>query len=145
MSWGSQCWKCVDDILVAAPSPEALKKTCNEILKRLEEKNIKVSREKIFLGKEVEYCGYIISGEGVSPNPDRITALKTLSPPANVREVRSLLGALQQLNHYLPDLADVLKPINSLLRKDTQFIWEEEQKEAWEKIHTMLETKDMSF
>ena len=113
----------MDNILIASPSPSTLQQTCDEILLRLEKRNIKVSREKIFLGSQVDCCGYVINGDVVSPNQDRIIALKTLSPPANVKEVRSLLGALQQLNRRLPDLADVLKPINGLLKKVREFIW----------------------
>ena len=140
IAYGSQVYKCVDDILVASPDPESLLKTCSEILKRLESKNIKVSKAKIVMGRSVDYCGYVVSDKDVSPNQDRITALKHLSPPASVKEVRSLLGALQQLNHYLPDLADVLKPILKLLKKGHEFIWGPEQEEAWLKIHSMLES-----
>ena len=118
-------FKCVDDILVASPNKKALLETCDEILKRLESKNIKVSKSKIVMGTRVDYCGYVISDKGISPNEDRITALKHMTPPTTVREVRSLLGALQQLNHYLPDLSNVLQPINDLLKKDRQFIWGE--------------------
>ena len=140
IAYGSQVYKCVDDILVASPDPESLLNTCNEILKRLKSKNIKVSKAKIVMGKSVEYCGYVVSDKGVSPNPDRITALKHLSPPTSVKEVRSLLGTLQQLNHYLPDLADVMKPILQLLKKGYEFIWRPEQEQAWLKIHAMLES-----
>ena len=136
----SQVFKCVDDILLAAPAPETLFKTCDEILRKLEKRNIKFSKAKIIMGRNVEYCGYVVSDKGVSPNKGRITALKHLSPPTSVKDVRSLLGALQQLNHFLPDLADVTKPISNLLMKGNEFIWGEEQKEAWLKIHSILET-----
>ena len=100
-----------------------LGKTCDEILQRLEKRNIKFSKAKIVMGRSVEYCGYVVSDKGVSPNQGRITALKHLSPPTSVKEVRSLLGALQQLNHFLPDLAEVTKPISNLLKKGYEFIW----------------------
>ena len=136
--FNSQVFKCVDDILVAAVDKTALLNTCDEILRRLEAKNIKVSKSKIVIGRKVDYCGYVISDKGISPNEDRITALKHMTPPTTVREVRSLLGALQQLNHYMPDLANVMLPINDLLKKDRQFIWGEEQQQAWERIHEIL-------
>ena len=80
----------------------------------------------------------MVSDKGVSPNEDRITALKHMTQPTTVKEVRSLLGALQQLNHYLPDLANVMKPINDLLKKGRQFLWGSEQEQAWSKIHEIL-------
>ena len=39
-AFSSQVFKCVDDILVASPTPEMLFKTCKEILQRLEKRNI---------------------------------------------------------------------------------------------------------
>ena len=57
----SQVFKCVDDILVASPNKKALLETCDEILKRLEEKNIKVSKSKVVMGTSVNYCGYVVS------------------------------------------------------------------------------------
>ena len=128
----------MNDILVASLNKRALLETCDEILKRLEAKNIKVSKSKIVMGTRVDYCGYVVSDQGISPNEDRITALKHMTPPTTVREVRSLLGALQQLNHYLPDLSNVMQPINDLLKKGREFIWGEEQKLAWSRIHEIL-------
>ena len=64
-----------------------LGKTCDEILQRLEKRNIKFSKAKIVMGRSVEYCGYVVSDKGVSPNQGRITALKHLSPPTSVKEV----------------------------------------------------------
>merc|ERR1712020_823871 len=84
--FNSQVFKCVDDILVAAVDKTALLNTCDEILRRLEAKNIKVSKSKIVIGKKVDYCGYVISDKGISPNEDRITALKHMTPPTTVGE-----------------------------------------------------------
>ena len=63
-----------------------LGKTCDEILRRLEKRNIKFSQAKIVM-ERVGYCGYVVSDGGVSPNLGRITALKHLSPPTLVKEV----------------------------------------------------------
>ena len=136
--FNSQVFKCVDDMLVASPNKKALLETCDEILKRLEARNIKVSKSKVVMGTSVDYCGYVVSDKGISPNEDRITALKHMTPPTTVREVRSLLGALQQLKHYLPDLSNVMQPINDLLKKGREFIWGEEQQLAWTRIHEIL-------
>ena len=64
-----------------------LGKTCDEILWRLEKRNIKFSQAKIVMERSVGYCGYVVSDGGVSPNQGRITALKHLSPPTSVKEV----------------------------------------------------------
>ena len=64
-----------------------LGKTCDEILRRLEKRNIKFSQAKIAMEHSVGCCGYVVSDRGVSPNQGRITALKHLSPPTSVKEV----------------------------------------------------------
>ena len=44
----------------------------------------------------------------------------------------------KQHNHNMPDLASMTKHIDDLLEKEKQYIWGEEQKEAWSRIHKIL-------
>lgn len=45
---------------------------------------------------------------------------------------------INYLGKFLPDLSTVMHPINSLLRSDTVWTWEEAQKEAFRKVKGML-------
>jgi hypothetical protein len=46
-----------------------------------------------FATREISYLGYIISRKGDATCPDKVTAVLNWSVPANVKELRSFLGA----------------------------------------------------
>ena len=69
-----------------------------KVLIRLEEAGLKCNAEKSFFGKDsLEYLGYWISREGISPLPKKVEAWKQIKPPTNIKELRSFVG---MINYY---------------------------------------------
>ena len=48
-----------------------------------------------FAQTEIEYLGYVLTREGIKPQPEKIRAILALLPPKNVKQVRSFLGMVQ--------------------------------------------------
>ena len=67
--------KIVDDILICATSFEELKRKSTEVITRLQQANIKVSKKKIHIGTSVPFAGFIVSDSGVTPDPSNIESL----------------------------------------------------------------------
>ena len=88
-----RCLKLVDDLIVCSPTMEKLEDLLNEVLSRLHESNIKVSRKKFTIATKVPFAGYMVSAEGVTPDPARIEKPKETAspnqPPAVKRPDRS--------------------------------------------------------
>lgn len=63
-----------------------------KVFQRLRETEVKVKMEKChFLQPEVRFLGHQVSAQGVSTDPDKITAVKLWPAPGNVKELRSFL------------------------------------------------------
>jgi hypothetical protein len=45
-----------------------------------------------FFQKEIHYLGHIISGEGISVDPEKVKAIMECPVPKNAHEVRSFMG-----------------------------------------------------
>jgi hypothetical protein len=45
-----------------------------------------------FFQKEIHYLGHIISGEGISVDPEKVKAIMEWLVPKNAHEVRSFMG-----------------------------------------------------
>ena len=45
-----------------------------------------------FAQKELRFLGHIISAEGIWTDPDKIAKMVILSPPTNLKKLRSRLG-----------------------------------------------------
>ena len=55
--------------------------------------------------------------------------------------VEKLLGTVNYLGKFIPNLATVTEPIRVLLRKDIKYQWSHEQQKALQEIKSIL-TKD---
>ena len=61
--------------------------------------------------------------------------------PSDKKGVARLLGTVNYLGKFIPNLATVTEPIRILLRKDTEYEWSYEQDQAFQEIKAIL-TKD---
>ena len=61
--------------------------------------------------------------------------------PSDKKGVERLLGTVNYLGKFIPNLATVTEPTRILLRKDTEFEWSYEQDQAFQEIKAIL-TKD---
>jgi hypothetical protein len=48
-----------------------------------------------FWAHEIEYLGYILTRDGIKPQPKKVQAILALNPPNNVKELRHVLGMVQ--------------------------------------------------
>ena len=80
---------------------------------------------------EGKLLGHIISKEGVKVDPERIEAIKKIPLPKNVKALQSFNGHINFINKFIPNLAELMKPMQKLLKKDTKFEWTSEGKEAF--------------
>jgi hypothetical protein len=87
---------------------------------------------------QVNYLGYVVSGDGVTASPEKVLAVRKYPVPNNVKEVRSFLGLASFYRRLFPRFAEIAKPITQLIRKDTQFKWETSQQTAFEKLKEVI-------
>ena len=76
-----------------------------------------------FCKKEVEFLGVIVSENGIRPNPERISAIREIPPPKNVRQLRRFLGIGQYQARFLVNFAIEVQPLRELLRKEKRWTW----------------------
>ncbi|KAF5274678.1 hypothetical protein FQR65_LT16909 [Abscondita terminalis] len=86
--------KCyLDDILVFGHSLSQCYENVKNVFKRLKEYNVKVNNNKCkFFHTSVEFLGHLIDSEGIHPTEEKIIAIKSVSSPKNLTELKSYLG-----------------------------------------------------
>ena len=81
-----------DDILVFGSTPEEHDEAIRYVLQLWREQGLTLSLKKRRLNlRTVNFFGKVFSSEGISPDPDKVAALKAAGPPQSVVEVRSFL------------------------------------------------------
>ena len=90
----------------------------SDVLQELDNNGYKASlRKSKFFQKEVEWCGFCISDDGVKPKNSRVEAIQAIKPPKTPTEVRSFLGSVQYLMRHIPNLTEKTEPLRQLLQK----------------------------
>ncbi len=67
-----------------------------QVFIRLRCTGLKVNAAKCsFWATETEYLGYILTREGIKPQPKKVEAILVLTPPQNVKQLCRFLGMVQ--------------------------------------------------
>jgi hypothetical protein len=86
----------------------------------------------------ITYLGVIVEINQIKPDPKRTNALRdwprTLT---TVCKVRSILGVLGYQHPFIPNFANIARPLVALTKKDQPFIWTSQCTEA---LNILIET-----
>jgi hypothetical protein len=107
----------LDDLLIISRgSLEDHLEKLMEVLSRLQDAGLKINAAKSkFCALETEYLGYIITRDGVKPQANKVQAILALTPPKNVKELRSFLGMVQYYRDIWAKRSDMLAPLTDLV------------------------------
>ena len=61
-----------------------------------------------------------------------------METPKTAKEVRSFLGLTNYVSRFIPQYANITKPLRDLTKKNTPWTWEKEQEEAFKKLKDLL-------
>jgi len=86
----------------------------------------------------LEFYGHIFGRHGMSPAPAKIAAISKCPALTNAAEVRSLLGMGIFCTRYIPNYADVTKPLRDLTKKDMPWVWGSAQQKALDALKSAL-------
>ena len=101
----SWCRKIVDDILIWASTPSELESRIYEIVQRCKDLHVTLSRSKFQVDTSLKFAGCVVSASGVTPDPDRLSALANFPTPTDQTAVRSFLGLCNQLAFFVSDFS----------------------------------------
>ncbi|VDI62351.1 Hypothetical predicted protein [Mytilus galloprovincialis] len=128
-----------DDIIIYGRSQTEHDKALDATFKRLLENGLTLNLEKCEFNKDqVVFFGVTFSKEGISPDPKKVSAIKDMSPPKNVPELRSFLGMTTYSSRFIQNYATLCEPLRRLTRQDTNWNWGSEQEAAFEKLKCEL-------
>jgi len=80
----------------------------------------------------------MFDSKGTQPDPDKIRAIEALNRLTDILSLRRFPGMVNYMQRYIPHLAKLASPLNRLLRKDTQWVWDSYQEEAVANIIVQL-------
>src|SRR6202021_1696855 len=116
----------LDDILIHSETLEEHKEHVRLVLERLREKGLYAKPQKCqFMSPEVRFLGYLLSADGIGPEPERITAVTEWPTPTSAHDIRRFLGLANFYRKFIEKYSEIAAPMTALLRKDVPFVWDD--------------------
>ena len=114
----------LDDILVFSPDMESHLEHLRILFERLRSTDLKLKEVMCnFLKKYIQYLGHMVSGEGITPLPEKLDSIQKMLPPKTPKEVKQFLGLIGYYRKFVHSFSDLARPLNALTRKNVEFEW----------------------
>lgn len=98
-----------------------------EVLSLLKRYNFELNLEKsLFLKKQIEYLGYVISSEKITLSSRHTEAVRNFPQPRDVAGVQRFLGLASYFRKFIKDFANKTRPLQNLLRKTAPFDFDQD-------------------
>lgn len=125
----------IDDITVYSKSFEEHLSHIRRVLTRIREVNMVIKPSKcMFAREEVEVLGFIVSKDGIKPNPDNVRKIQDFPRPVNKTDIRAFVSLAGFYRRHINCFSDIVAPLNELLKKRAEFVWEEKHEKAYKSI-----------
>ena len=121
------CEAIMDDLLLFTPSKNSHITKLEDLLKAPVKNGLKISPKRCQLFRtNLHYVGNEIFIQNkrvcIKPLRSRLGAMQRLQHPTTVKGCRSIVGMVNFLSMFCPELQKLLKPIYDLTRKGRPFI-----------------------
>ncbi|KZS01385.1 Uncharacterized protein APZ42_001980, partial [Daphnia magna] len=87
---------------------------------------------------EMDLLGNRVVPGGLAPAEAKISAIRALTSPASLPELRSKLAFVNYYRAYIPNFAVIAAPLNELLRKDAVWEWSPAREAAFAQLKEVI-------
>ena len=124
----------LDDIIVYSKNRDYHIPHLKQIFERCQQYKILNPKKNVFAIEEGTLLGFVISPDGITIDPRGIEVIKSIAPPDNKKAMQSFLGKIKFVRRFISDFSEIVKPVQGMVKKDTNFKWKKERRESFGKI-----------
>lgn len=129
----------IDDILVWGTTEEEHDERLERTLQRARQSNLKLNPDKCKIRcSKVLYIGHVLTGEGVKPDASKLEAITSMPAPEDKHGIQRLLGMVNYVAKFAPNVSEVTAPLRELLKKDVAWHWTERHEQSFHDIKRLL-------
>eukprot|EP00253_Pinus_taeda_P009404 PITA_09404 len=123
----------LDDITVYSSSHHDHLQHLKKLFLKCRRFGISVNPKKSQLSSEEgKLLGNVVSTAGVQIDPERVKAIQTLYVPRSKKDIQSFLGKINFVRRFIPNFAEHVKHITSMLKKGSEIKWTKAYEEGSE-------------
>ena len=91
-------------------------------------------KKSVFAVTKGKILGFIISKDGLIIETNRIEAIAKIGLPSLNKAMQSFLGKINFVRIFVPNFAQIVRPIQDMIKKYGVFKWSEIQKDSFYNI-----------
>ena len=134
----------LDDITVFSKSEEEHVQHLKQTFTKSQKFGISLNTKKsLFTMDEGKLLGHIVSARRVNINPERVEAIQKLEIPRHKKGTQGFLGKINFWRRLIPNLAEILKPISDMLKRDAEIKWDSKAHLAFQSVKDALVSTPM--
>ena len=117
----------MDDILITSYTENKHLDHIRQVFKHFCKFKMKLKLAKCKFGRgKIQLLGHIINLQGIRILPEKMETISKIKAPRNADEVQAFLRLLNYYRRFIPAFADLMHPIQKLLKKNIKLKWTEE-------------------
>ncbi|MBS0647573.1 MAG: DDE-type integrase/transposase/recombinase, partial [Verrucomicrobia bacterium] len=129
----------LDDIIIFGNTEDEFISNVDTVLQRLTDSKLTAKISKCLFGfKELPFLGFLVSEQGYRMDPARIQAIADMQPPSSKKQLRSYLGLTNYFSAFIPDLAQIARPLYELCHASPGFSWTEVEMAAFQALQERI-------
>ena len=129
----------IDDIVIWSATFEEHLTHLSAVFARLRDANLKVHPGKCqFAVDSIDFLGHHVSAAGLSPQVEKLAAVRDLAAPTDISSLRSALGLFSYYRKFVSGFSKLASPLNELLCKGKAWKWEDDQISAFAELKDKL-------
>ena len=131
----------IDDINVGSKTFEEHLLHLEQVFSRLAQAGLKLSPKKCFFFKdEIPFLGHVVSRHGIQTDPEKLRVIKEFPIPKDLTQLRGFIALASYYRKFVKNFSRIVEPLNRLLKKNTPFVWGNDQVDSFEYLKTCLMT-----
>ena len=95
-------------------------------------------RKCSFWMEQISFLGHIITGDGISVDPEKIEAIVHWKTPRNVTKIKNFLGLAGYYRRFIEGFSKIAKPLTNLTQKGVKFVWSEACEKSFQELKERL-------
>ena len=112
----------IDDVMCHAKTHEEQLRALEQVFLRLRKYNLKLNLGKsVFGAAEVNYLGYTLTGDGISPGKEKLKAIQDFPAPTNIKKIREFIGLANYFRFLIPNFSLYANHLTALFKKNSEY------------------------
>lgn len=131
----------IDDIIIYSRTFQQHAQDVDTILKLVIKSGITLSPAKSYVAHHsIKALGHRVSNLGIGTLEETVRAVTEFPRPHNIKSLQRFLGLAVYYRKFVKNFARIAAPLYELLKKETEWKWEEKHQKAMEELKERLTT-----